>query len=86
VDDHPPQPWRLTGQASVSGWVLPSAVLPAVPPGVRPVVVSPVGVRAKPVVARSAWRVEPDGPLGFPHGRSPAFSLLARDFRMGFGR
>jgi len=48
--------------------------------------VSPVRVRAKPVAARSAWQVEPDGPLGFLHGRSPAFSVLARDFRMRFGR
>jgi hypothetical protein len=48
--------------------------------------VSPVRVRAKPVAARSAWQVDEDGPLGFLHGRSPAFSMIARDFRMRFGR
>jgi hypothetical protein len=48
--------------------------------------VSPVRVRSKPVAAWSAWRVEPAGPLGFLHGRSPAFSVIARDFRMRFGR
>lgn len=190
--EYPPSPWRLTGQAHVSGWLLPADELPVVPHGVRPIttagrgmvvtawvdyrpggvltyrelmaavavhsgrgigacithiwvdspvslaggralwhipkelaeftfadaltatsiagavyrpvaglpvrvpaafsvvqegpLVSPVRVRAKPVAARSAWRVEPDGPLGFLHGRSPAFSLIARDFRMRFGR
>ena len=48
--------------------------------------VSPVSVRAKPVAARSAWHLEKDGPLGFLHGRSPAFSMIARDFRMRFGK
>jgi hypothetical protein len=32
------------------------------------------------------WRVAPDGPLGYLHGRRPAFSVTLADFRLTFGR
>lgn len=196
--DYPPQPWHLRGQAYVSAWRLPARSLPALPSGIRPVVLggngivltawvdyqpggvlayselmatvavwhgrrvaasitdiwvdspaslaggralwhipkepadfelthgpfaalartadgviaessfrpgpglpvrlpagfsvlqegvlrSPVRVSARMALARSRWRIEPSGPLGFLHGRVPFASFAVRDFRMRFG-
>ncbi|MDV6012415.1 acetoacetate decarboxylase family protein [Haloechinothrix sp. LS1_15] len=46
---------------------------------------SPVRVSARPAMARASWAIQPAGPLGFLHGRSPLASAAARDFRMRFG-
>lgn len=37
--DYPAEPWDLRGHGYVSAWLVPSAALPALPPGVRPVTV-----------------------------------------------
>lgn len=46
---------------------------------------SPVRVSARLALARSTWKIEPSGPLGFLHGRAPFASFAAHDFRMRFG-
>ena len=48
-------------------------------------VVTGFGGSARPVPCRASWRFDPDGPLGFLHGRRPMVSLLLRDARLTFG-
>lgn len=47
---------------------------------------SPVRVSGRPALARSSWKIDPAGALGYLHGRSPFASFAVRDFRMRFGR
>lgn len=46
---------------------------------------SPVRTKGKPSLVRSTWKIEPEGPLGFLHGRTPLASFAVRDFDMTFG-
>ncbi|MFI5909947.1 acetoacetate decarboxylase family protein [Dactylosporangium sp. NPDC051541] len=46
---------------------------------------TPVRATARCGPARLRWHLEPDGPLGFLHGRKPLLTLVADDFRMRFG-
>lgn len=47
---------------------------------------SPVKVTGRLASARSSWKIDPNGPLGYLDGRRPFASFALLDFRMRFGR
>ncbi|MGH3951690.1 MAG: acetoacetate decarboxylase family protein [Pseudonocardiaceae bacterium] len=47
---------------------------------------SPVRITARPGIARSSWKIDPGGPLGFLHGHAPFASFALHDLKMRFGR
>ncbi|WP_026152464.1 acetoacetate decarboxylase family protein [Actinopolyspora halophila] len=49
------------------------------------IVESRVRVRGRMAVRTASWHPEPDGPLGWLHGRRPFVSLALHDFEMRFG-
>lgn len=65
-----------------SPWAVPSA-FSVVQAGPRR---SPVRVKGKPAAARTAWKINADGPLAFLSGRKPFASFAIHGFDMRFGR
>lgn len=79
--DHGP----IAGAAFVPVARLPIAVPSAFAVIQRGPLRSPVRVAGKPVLVRSSWWVDADGPLGFLHGRKPLASIGITGFEMRFG-
>ncbi|WP_034273977.1 acetoacetate decarboxylase family protein [Haloechinothrix halophila] len=79
--DHGP----IAGAAFVPVATLPIAVPSAFAVIQRGPLRSPVRVAGKPVLVRSSWWVDADGPLGFLHGRKPLASMGITGFEMRFG-
>ena len=48
--------------------------------------VSPVTERIRAEMAKGRWSFAADGPIGFLAGRKPLVTLVARPFRLLFGR
>lgn len=79
--DHGP----IAGAAFVPVATLPIAVPSAFAVIQRGPLRSPVRVSGKPMLVRSSWWVDADGPLGFLHGRKPLASVGITGFEMRFG-
>lgn len=76
---YPPEPWDLKGLGYVSLWLVPTRVLPTLPPGVRP-----VSVLGKSLVATGFVDYQPGGLLPYHeflaaplvrHGAIPGLSI-----------
>lgn len=46
---------------------------------------TPVHATGHPHTASANWKINPDGPLGYLHGLTPAVTFALRDFRIRFG-
>ncbi|GAA5111523.1 acetoacetate decarboxylase family protein [Haloechinothrix salitolerans] len=79
--DHGP----IAGAAFVPMATVPIAVPSAFAVIQRGPLRSPVRVAGKPMLVRTSWWVDADGPLGFLHGHKPLASMGLTGFDMRFG-